>query len=122
MAALAKTLSQQLALYSWNSDMSEPEDINVPNIYIHDWAYLTFLDYYLSEIEPTKREFVQAYRAYRILLEETMSKPGNEKLRLVLETWADWRKLKSDQNAQQGQDSNQGRVLIPYGPVEEDVA
>lgn len=120
VAALARTLSQEveLALYDWHDGLSE--SINVPAIG-HYCGSRGFLDYYLKGIEPTSEQdkyLLDNYKLYKMVLEEQVSRSGNEKLRLALETWADWRWPERDQGEQQNRDEEVRRRLMPPPVVE----
>lgn len=93
VATLARTLFQEmdLALYVWKDDKTDPEPIHVPTIGDYH-GYRSFLYYYLGGIEPTSERdkyLLEEYKLHKSQLEEQISRPCNDKLRLVLEAWAD---------------------------------
>jgi hypothetical protein len=122
VAALARLLFREmdLSLFHWDDDTERSQPITVPKIESY-CSSPVFLDYYLNGIVPEEeqdKQFIDDYDIYKSRLDELMDTPGNEKFRLVLETWDEWRWPEQDKDEQGSQKERPSQWQMPPGLAE----
>lgn len=97
VAVLPKTLpdKKDLVLYDWDDGAKTPRNLQLPREFSF-YGNIAFLNHYLRESDPDpsdpmEKELSRDYQEDKSRLDGIASLSQNDKLRIVLEAWLDWR-------------------------------
>jgi hypothetical protein len=102
IAALASNLSKDMKLFIWDERETNTRPVDLPLMDNEIYRNPDFLRCYLRGESPNVEPMRTIYSHYKAGLDEDLNEPANDKLKLILETWLEWKDKEKENDRKKG--------------------